>query len=143
MRTNPLTLAVLAAVALLGGTTLTAHADTIISTIAGTGPNVNAPAWNGTNSIGPWGTVSSAVSSGTSPTFGETFIDPTGNPFLQSITFEILNISGSPIPFQGHVYAWNGTSLTGPALFTSPVMSARPPPGASAKPPTKTAAPVL
>jgi hypothetical protein len=109
----------LAAVALLGGTTLTAHADTIISTIAGTGPNVNPPAWDGTNSFAPWGTVSS----GTSPTYGETFIDPAGNPFIQGITFEIMNTSGSPIPFQAYVYAWNGTGLTGPALFTSPVLS--------------------
>jgi hypothetical protein len=119
MRTNPLTLAVLAAVALLGGTPWTAHADTIISTIAGTGPDVNPPAWNGFTNVAFWGTVSSAAG----PTFGETFIDPAGNPFLQSITFEIRNTSGSPIPFQGYVYAWNGTSLTGPALFTSPVLS--------------------
>jgi hypothetical protein len=95
--------------------TSTASADVIVSTITGTGPGVNGPAWNGSTSIAPWGTVSS----GATPTYGETFIDPAGNPLLQSMTFEIQNTSGSSIPFQAYVYQWTGTALTGPAVFAS------------------------
>jgi hypothetical protein len=103
----------------------TASGQTTISTITGTGPGVNGPAWNGTTSVTPWGTVAS----GATPTYGETFVDPAGNPLLQSMTFEIQNTSGSAIPFQAYVYNWTGTALTGSAVFASAPMTVPSAPG--------------
>jgi hypothetical protein len=113
------TLLAAAAVALAALTPSLARADVVVSTITGTGPGVTPPAWNGTTSISPWGTVSS----GATPTYGETFFTPPGNPVLTGMTFEIQNTSGSPIPFQAYVYQWTGTNITGPALFTSAPMA--------------------
>jgi hypothetical protein len=86
-------------------------ADIIISTIPTT-----------FGSIAPWGTVAS----GATPTYNQTFIDPLGNPYLQSATFLIQNMVASAMPFEAYIYAWNGTAVTGPALFTSPAESVAP-----------------
>jgi hypothetical protein len=84
----------------------------------GTGPGVNPTAWDGASGFASWG----PVGAGASTVYGETFTDPVGNPLLTGITFEIVNGSGSSIPFQAYVYAWNG-AITGPALFTSVPLS--------------------
>ncbi len=79
-------------------------ADLVISTIGAAN-----------SSISPWG----SVASGATPTYGQSFIDPTGYPILQSVTFLIDNPNSAGIPFQAYIYAWNGSDITGPALFTS------------------------
>jgi PEP-CTERM motif len=86
-----------------------AKADIMISTM---GPI--------TGTISPWATPDLSPT----PTFGQTFVDPADNPFLQSVTFLIGNNSGSAVPFQAYVFNWNGTDTTGSALFTSAPESA-------------------
>jgi hypothetical protein len=105
---------------MIGGILLasSAHADVIVSTITGTGPGVTPPAWSGNTGFASWG----PVGSGSATVYGETFTPPAGNPVFTGMTFEISNQSGSAIPFQAYVYAWNG-AITGPALFTSVVLS--------------------
>ncbi len=95
-----------------------ARADLVVSTITGTGPDVSPIPWDGSSSVSPWRPTGLPT-----PTYGETFLDPAGNPLLTGMTFEINDFSTPAIPFQAYVYAWNGTSITGPALFTSAVMS--------------------
>jgi hypothetical protein len=88
-----------------------ARANIVVSTI---------PAWDGISSVSPWG----PTSSGASGTYGQTFLDPAGNPVLQSMTFEISDQFFS-IPFRAYVYQWDmaNKGLTGPALFTSAPMT--------------------
>jgi hypothetical protein len=64
--------------------------------------------------------------SGDSPTFGQVFVDPKGNPTLNSATFYVNNPNASAIPFIAHVYAWNGSAITGKALFTSSTLTVGP-----------------
>jgi hypothetical protein len=85
-----------------------------VSTITGTGPGVSGPAWDGSTSISVWGGPFT-------PTYGQTFLDPSGYPLLTGITFEINNVSAQAFLYQAYVYAWNGSEITGPALFTSAV----------------------
>jgi hypothetical protein len=59
------------------------------------------------------------VPSGETPTYGESFTAAAGFDVLNAMTFEIQNTSGASIPFNAYVYAWNGTAITGSALFTS------------------------
>jgi hypothetical protein len=63
-------------------------------------------------SVGSWG-------NGTIPTFGQTFTATSPNNVLNSIQFELYNASGTPVNYRADVYAWNGTGITGPALFDS------------------------
>jgi hypothetical protein len=106
-------LAALVAAALT--TTSVVRADVTISTIGTeTGP------------ASPWGTPDS----GATPTYGQLFADPAGNPFLQSMTFEVSNSGTTAIPFQAYVYQWNGTAIMGNALFTSSPRSIAPSGGA-------------
>ena len=98
---------VLAVLVLAGITGESARAD--ITTIA---------AWNAASQPGvaSWGNPA-----GSTPTYGETFTATGGNTTLTSMTFEIQSVGGASIPFQAYVYAWNGTGITGSALFTSSV----------------------
>ncbi len=75
-----------------------------------------------TGSIGSFGTPAS----GSTPTYGEVLTDPAGNPYLQSITYNIDNPNAAVIPFQAYVYNWNGSSITGSALYTSAPLSIAP-----------------
>ena len=93
----------LAAVSLLLAP-LAARAQTSISTYG---------SWNNSNSISAWGGTSTS-------TYGETFVAPSGQ-WLQTVSFSILNNSANNIPFQAYVYAWNGTTITGSALFSGAV----------------------
>jgi hypothetical protein len=103
-----------------------AQADVIVSTITGTGPGVTGPGWDGANNILPWGPVNSPPDTHT-PTYGQTFIDPAGNPFLQSITFEINSLTSNPaFTFHAYVYQWSVSALTGLALFMSTPLTLNP-----------------
>ncbi len=66
--------------------------------------------WNGSSAVSSWG-------GGSTPTYGQTFTAPSDN-YLESFSFSIRNNSGSSISYQPFVYAWNGSTITGPALFT-------------------------
>ena len=82
-------------------TASTARADTVIDT-------TGAP--NG--SVAPWGTPDSAAT----PTYGQVFVDPAGNPILQSATFFISNCEptahrsvpkgSSPLPHRHDEWPW-------------------------------------
>jgi hypothetical protein len=51
---------------------------------------------------------------------GQTFTaDSTLGPYLDDFTFYADNISLNNITYDADVYAWNGTTVTGPALSTS------------------------
>jgi hypothetical protein len=90
-----------------------ARADVLtVSTITGTGPGVSAT-WNGLTATGAW--------DNDVPSFGQAFVDPSGYQDLDSMTFEIENDNGAAFSYQAYVYAWNGTAVTGSALFASPV----------------------
>jgi hypothetical protein len=54
------------------------------------------------------------------------FVDPAGNPTLQSVTFFIGNGNATSIPFQAYVYSWTGSEITGNALFASAPLSVAP-----------------
>jgi hypothetical protein len=99
----------LAAMAAACLTTSSARAD-VISTIG---------SWDGSTSIGTWG----SVGSGGTPTYGETFTATAANSTLQSMLFEIQTTASDPILFNAYVYQWDGTNITGPALFTSPLQT--------------------
>jgi hypothetical protein len=92
-------------------TTTVARADITVSTLG----SINGD-------IGSWGTPDSSAT----PSYGEMFVDPAGNPFLQSATFMISNANASSIPYQAYVYSWTGSAITGSALFTSSPQSVAP-----------------
>lgn len=92
-----------------------AKADFVLSTEGS--PNGN---------VGSWGTAAS----GSTPTYGELFVDPAGNPFLKNVEFLVDNPNGSAIPFKAYIYSWNGSNITGSALFTSGALSVAPTAGA-------------
>jgi hypothetical protein len=81
-----------------------ARAD-IITTLA----NQNA-------GLGEWG----PVSSGSFPTFGQTFTATANDSILLSMTFRILYPSGFPIFYRAFVIGWTGTTIAGPELFSGP-----------------------
>ena len=56
-----------------------------------------------------------------SPTYAQTITAPTApnSSVLLDFTFEVLNYSAFPINAIAYVYAWNGTTAIGPALFSS------------------------
>lgn len=83
------------------------------------------PAWNGTSALGYWG-------AGGSGTFGQTITAPTQSTLTEFSFNLIYNSSGPPhSQYQAFVYRWDSVNgyTTGPALFTSGVMTA---PGAMA-----------
>lgn len=97
--------AVLAAVVLLAASPTSARAQTIDTT----------GSWNGTDFIAPWGVSDTS-------TYGQTVTAPAGK--LNSFTFYIRD-SGVAISYQAYVYKWDSGlgRVTGPALFTSAVMT--------------------
>lgn len=78
------------------------------------------PAWNGTSALGYWGM-------GGSGTFGQTITAPTQST-LTEFSFNLIHNNGGPphSQYQAFVYRWDGVNghTTGPALFTSGVMTA-------------------
>jgi len=77
------------------------------------------PSWDGSSSVLPWG----SDASGATPTYGQTFTATVTEAVLNSVLFEINNSSGVSIPYHAYVYAWNGSAITGSALFTSGALS--------------------
>jgi uncharacterized protein with beta-barrel porin domain len=79
------------------------------------------PSWNGTSSIDPWG-----AAAGVTPTYGQTITATATQSVLSSFTFELARESGTAPQFQAFVYQFNSTTklITGPALFTSGVLTA-------------------
>ena len=77
------------------------------------------PAWNGTASIAAWGVPNTA-------TYGQTFTATDQQRRLLGFTFYLQNFSGTAPKYQAAVYEWNNATsrITGPALFTSAVMTA-------------------
>jgi hypothetical protein len=71
--------------------------------------------WNGVTDIGTFGSVAAEAT----PTYGETFTAAAGEDVLQTINFEIENESSVAIPYNAYVYAWDGSELSGGALFAS------------------------
>ena len=73
-------------------------------------------AWNGSNSVTPFGVADTAV-------YGQTFVAPTDN-VMNSFTFNLRRISGAnTLTFAPYVMAWNGTQATGPVLFQGPLQT--------------------
>jgi hypothetical protein len=93
---------------LLGILTVTqcVKAGTIISTL---------DLWDGSNSICCFASNQGAG------TMGETITAPAIDSLLTSFTLVIANNSSGPMPFRGYVVEWNGTTVTGPILYRSPV----------------------
>lgn len=78
------------------------------------------PAWGGLSNISPWDTT-------ITETIGQTITPTSGQTKLSSFTFELSRYGGNPgMQYQAFVYQWNGASksITGPALFTSAVLTA-------------------
>jgi hypothetical protein len=82
------------------------QAETIISTL---------DLWDGSNSICCFASNQGAG------TMGETITAPAIDSLLTSFTLVISGNSSGPMPFRGYVIEWNGTMVTGPILFRSPV----------------------
>jgi hypothetical protein len=86
------------------------------------------PTWNGTSGVSEFGNVPKLF--GGKSTIGETFTTGAVNTTLNSFTFYLNDYQGKdgntahPVTFQAYVMAWNGTSATGPVLYTSPVETA-------------------
>jgi hypothetical protein len=99
--------AVLLATASVGAVT-TAEAQTTITTL---------PSWNGSGNVFTFG-------EGYTPTYGQTFTAPAGEA-LNNFTFYLndrLVGTSQAHTFRSYVYAWNGSRITGPALYESGVM---------------------
>ena len=76
----------------------------------------NSPAWNGTENVTYWGSGGFI----STPTYGETVTVPTdGNNILSSFTFYISE-DVFAATFRAYVQAWNGSTVTGTPLYTSP-----------------------
>jgi len=86
--------------ALLGAAASATAQSTIDTTSAFTGSSVSF-----------WGIYGA-------PVFGQVFTAPTGANQLDSFEF-FVEASGGSINYQAYVYAWNGSSATGSALFSS------------------------
>jgi hypothetical protein len=73
--------------------------------------------WNGTDVVYPFGETNTA-------TYGQTFTVTGADVYLNSFTF-YLNDRLDPdyVDFAAYVYAWDGNSASGSALYTSAAMS--------------------
>jgi hypothetical protein len=69
---------------------------------------------NGNLSICCWGPAQVAA-------YGQTFTVPAGDSVLVEYSFSLQSLNGQ-FPFVSQVYAWTGSNVTGPSLFTSAVL---------------------
>jgi hypothetical protein len=83
----------------------TAHATSDIDTTS---------TWNGSSSIGSFGVPNTA-------TYGQTITTDAAGGILDSFSFYLSSLGSTP--FQAYVFAWDGSKATGPALFTSSVLT--------------------
>jgi PEP-CTERM motif len=68
-----------------------------------------------TDYISSWGEPLAST-----PTYGQTITaDPRLGLYLDAFTFYIQNYRPGTITYNAYIYEWTGTSVTGPALFTS------------------------
>ena len=77
-------------------------------------------AWDGSSSISGWNST-------VTETIGQTIQPTSGQTKLGSFTFELSQIGGTtPMQYQAYVYQWDSgnKTTTGPALFTSAVLTA-------------------
>src|SRR5262249_26789262 len=71
------------------------------------------PGWGGSSAVGPLGTDNGS--------FGQALTAPVDQ-VLTSFRFYLSDRQGSttgPITYRAYVYAWNGTAITGPELFST------------------------
>ena len=69
-----------------------------------------------TGQIGSFG----SVSSGSTPTYGQTFVATAAlGLYFKDFTFYFQNSGSTALQYQAQVYAWNGTGITSPALFST------------------------
>jgi uncharacterized protein with beta-barrel porin domain len=83
--------------------------------------NINTiTSWDGVNAISPWGVFENT------PTYGETITATSTQRILTGFTFELARLSGTAPQYQAFVYQYNPVTnlITGPALFTSGVLTA-------------------
>jgi hypothetical protein len=74
--------------------------------------------WNGVNGSGNFGNAPFT------PTFGQTFTVPTDeNTVLTSFTFALRASASSMLNYRPYVYAWDGSKITGPALYSGGISS--------------------
>jgi hypothetical protein len=91
------------AIALSGALFVTgASAATVIDTVSG---------WNGTEDVSSWGGIPGTE------VYGQSITAPVATSLLTGFSFKIRDTT-APIAYNAFVYAWNGTSITGPALFS-------------------------
>jgi uncharacterized protein with beta-barrel porin domain len=72
------------------------------------------PSWNGTSFISSFGVPNTA-------TYGQTITATTLNSRLNSFSFQLYLQGGVASQYQAYVYQWNGTKITGSALYTSAI----------------------
>ena len=105
----------------------TATQASVVTTLPGF-PSSPATPWNGSSFVQTWGNTTGV------PTYGQTFVMPMGDAFLNSFEFEVKNNSGPGIPinFFAVVYAWTGSDISGflPAYAQQFTISAEPTPNA-------------
>ena len=75
------------------------------------------PLWNGTTFISSWGVTNTA-------TYGQTFTPGIQQTRLNSFTMELAQTSETAPQYQAFVYQFTNNRITGPALFTSGVLTA-------------------
>jgi uncharacterized protein with beta-barrel porin domain len=75
------------------------------------------PVWNGSDSISSWGVPDTA-------TYGQTFTASTLQGRLTTFTVNLGLNTGVAPQYQAYLYAWDGTKITGSALYTSMIYTA-------------------
>jgi hypothetical protein len=73
----------------------------------------------GDDSAGSWGGTAHI-------SYGQTFTVPAGDSVLVDYSFSLVGGTAHPFLFVSQVYAWNGSGVTGPSLFTSEALLTRP-----------------
>jgi hypothetical protein len=73
--------------------------------------------WDGSTYISTWGVPDTA-------TYGQTFTASTLQGRLTSFTVDLLFDGGVASQYQAFVYAWDGTKITGSALYSSGILTA-------------------
>ncbi len=73
--------------------------------------------WNGTYSVTNWGVPNTA-------TYGQTITATVLQNNLQNFTFYLQNYGSNTSQYQAFVYQWNGSQITGSALYSSGTLTA-------------------
>jgi hypothetical protein len=82
----------------------------LVSSTASAGLTIDTnPSWDGNQFISSFGVTNTA-------TYGQTIVVPIGQNRIDSFSFQV-GFANAAIQFQPEIYAWNGTSATGAALW--------------------------